>query len=186
MKREWKKLLAFVMALLMVVGILPGNMAGSVAYAATNFTGGEEVTSGNWAGWTWSVFGNSTNTTDNTISEDGKGNITLSSKNGKGKIASGNEGINYLYYKLDKGQDFILKTSAKVNDWVSKDQDAFGLMIRAAVGEHGKTADASPLNSAIVGANYQKGLFLATYRTNSIKRFESKKNISIELSLIHI
>ena len=142
--------------------------------------GGAEVTSGDWEGWTWSVFGNSTNTTDNTISEDGKGNVTLSSKNGKGKIASSSEGINYLYYKLSKEQDFILKTSAEVKEWPNKDQDAFGLMLRAAVGTHGKTADASPLNSVIVGGNYQKGLNLATYRVDEIQRFPSKTGLSIE------
>lgn len=171
MERKWKKILALVMTFLMLVGLLPTNLVATTVYAATDFTGGEKVTSGTWEGWTWSVFGNSTNTTNNTISDDGKGNVTLSSTGNKGKIASGNEGINFLYYELDKDQDFILKTSATVNTWSNTNQIALGLMLRAAVGTHGKTAEADPLNSAIIGGNYQNGFYAATYRTNSLERF---------------
>lgn len=169
MKREWKKLLAFVMALLMVVGVLPGNMAGSVVYAATDFVGGEEVASGDWAGWTWSVFGNSVSTDNNTIKDDGKGKLTLTSSGKSGKIASNQEGINYLYYELAKENDFIIKTNATVNSLdTGNNQVGFGLMLRAKVGTHGDKTDVDPLNSTTVGGIGNKNN-AGSYRTGNEK-----------------
>lgn len=183
MERKWKKLLAFVMAFLMIVGVLPSNMAGGIAYAATDFNGGVKVTSGDWAGWTWSVFGSGTSLSKNSISDDGKGNVTLSSSSKGGKIAEKEEGINFLYYELLEGEDFIIKTNATINKWEDDKQVGFGLMLRAAVGKHGDSAKTvpEPINSATVGGN---GPNVATYRvsrTDNVKRFSSE-NISIAVN----
>ena len=87
-----KRLFAILMTVLMVVGILPTDFALTRASAATKFTGGDAVKEGDWAGWTWMVFGegsgDSAASGNNTIKDNGS-SITLTSINGKGKIAKG-------------------------------------------------------------------------------------------------
>ena len=57
---------------------------------------------GTWKGWTWTVFGNSTAVANNTIKENSDGSVTLESSGNKGKIAKDHEGIDFLYYKIEK------------------------------------------------------------------------------------
>lgn len=164
-KQRW---MAVLMALLMVVGMMPADWAASEVNAATAFEGGVAVTDGTWTGWTWSVFGNSTNTDTSSIKESGDGGVQLSQTGNKGKIAGSQEGINFLYYTLDSDCDFILSAQAQVEAWGSGNQHGFGLMARAAVGTHGEPADASPLNSAFVGGTVQSGVSCAgSYRAGS-------------------
>lgn len=152
-KGKGKKILAILMAALMVVGIMPMDWAaGIVANAATTFTGGEKVTSGEWKDWTWSTFGNSTSETKNpapTVNKDESVEI----KSTGGKIAGSNDGISYLYYELNKNQDFILSATLNLTSWTGAKQNAFGLMLRDEVGTHDSSAEASPLSSAFVGGN---------------------------------
>lgn len=145
--RRW---FAAFMALLMIVGIMPTDWTTLSASAAdtTTFTGGTPVADGTWAGWTWSTFGNSTSASKNTIKDNGS-SVTLTSTGGK--IASGNEGINFLYKEISADIDFVITAKVKLDTWTVANQCAWGLMVRAAVGTHGNTAEASPLNSAAVG-----------------------------------
>lgn len=165
----------------MVIGVLPGNMAGSTVYAATNFTGGEEITSGDWEGWTWSVFGSSTNAVDNTISEDGKGNVTLVSANDKGKLDGSNDGINYLYYQIPSEQDFILNTTATIETDSTKKQGGFGIMLRDNVDTHGVTKNSLPMGHALIGMykNGDQKYTIGSLRTGctSEKIAGSRKNL---------
>lgn len=167
-----KRLLAIVMAVLMVIGMMPTDWAATTASAATEFTGGEMVSGGTWDGWTWSVFGNTAgnNVSDNTIKEkDGK--ITLSATNNKGKIAGSNEGIDYFYRTVDASNDFILTADATLDVWTgSTNQAAWGAMVRSAVGTHKETADASPLSSIAVGGNVQTDAYAGWTRVSSIIR----------------
>lgn len=96
--KKGKKFLATFLTVLMVVGIMPINTLLTNTYAATTFTGGEEVKDGTWKGWIWDVFGSGINTDNNTIKETNNG-ITLSSTGNKGKI-NGNgteQGLNTFY-----------------------------------------------------------------------------------------
>lgn len=173
MKKKWKRILAFAMAVLMVVGILPVNVGIPVAYAATTFTGGETVSSGTWEGWTWSVFGGGTDTTNNIISSDSEDHVTLKSTNDKGKLDSKNDGINYLYYKLDSGEDFILNTTAIIESDSMKKQGGFGIMLRDNVGEHGNTANATPVGHALIGAYKSKD---NVYTAGSLREVPEKRS----------
>ncbi len=184
MKSNWKKALAVVMAFLMVVGILPGNMAGSTVYAATDFSGanGEVITSGDWEGWSWRVFGNSTNTTDNTIKEEKNGDVTLVSANNKGKLDGSNDGINYLYYQIPSEQDFILNTIATITADNAGKQGGFGIMLRDNVDDHKVTKNSLPMGHALIGMykNGDNAYTLGSLRTGctSEKISGSRKNLT--------
>ena len=120
---------------------------------------------GTWKGWTWTVFGNSTAVANNTIKENSDGSVTLESSGKKGKIASKNEGIDFLYYKIENGKDFTITTKMTVDSFAVTNQQAMGLMARAAVGEHGNSKDVDPLNSAFIGEVTKTDVFAASYRT---------------------
>lgn len=163
-KQRW---IAAALALLMVVGMMPADWTVTKVNAATSFEGGVPAADGNWAGWTWSVFGNGATSEKNAIKETADGEVQLSSTGNGGKIAGSQEGINFLYYTMDMDCDFILSAQAEVNTWASANQIGYGAMVRAAVGTHDVTADASPLNSAFVGGTVQSGKAAAgSYRTS--------------------
>lgn len=142
----------------MVVGVLPGNMAGGIVYAATSFDGGVEVTGGDWAGWTWSVFGSNAGNAlnNNTIKDDGKGNVTLTSSGTSGKLDGSNDGINYLHYQISTNQDFILNTTATITADDTGKQGGFGIMLRDNVDKHEATANSLPMGHALIGM-YKNG-----------------------------
>lgn len=172
MKRRSRRYISLILAIVLIIGVTPMKWGVQSVKAEDSFTGGIVVENGQWKGWTWSVFGNSTTTDKNTIKSNSNGSVTLKTTGNGGKIASKNEGINYLSYELTKEQDFILKTTAKIDAWPATNQSAFGLMVRAAVGTHGDTQEASPLNSAFVGGSRQNGLYLGSYRNE-----DSRSNI---------
>lgn len=162
--KKGKKVLSLVLAALMVLSVMPTSMLIQKANAATAFEGGKEVADGTWKGWTWSVFGNSTAVANNTIKENSDGSVTLESSGKKGKIASKNEGIDFLYYKIENGKDFTITTKMTVDSFAVTNQQAMGLMARAAVGEHENSKDVDPLNSAFIGEVTKTDVFAASYR----------------------
>ena len=162
--KKGKKVLSLVLAALMVLSVMPTSMLIQKANAATAFEGGKEVADGTWKGWTWSVFGNSTAVANNTIKENSDGSVTLESSGKKGKIASKNEGIDFLYYKIENGKDFTITTKMTVDSFAVTNQQAMGLMARAAVGEHENSKDVDPLNSAFIGEVTKTDVFVASYR----------------------
>ena len=118
--KKGKKVLSLVLAALMVLSVMPTSMLIQKANAATAFEGGKEVADGTWKGWTWSVFGNSTAVANNTIKENSDGSVTLESSGKKGKIASKNEGIDFLYYKIENGKDFTITSSTAFDQkWIN-------------------------------------------------------------------
>ena len=165
--KKGKKVLSLVLAALMVLSVMPTSMLIQKANAATAFEGGKEVADGTWKGWTWTVFGNSTAVANNTIKENSDGSVTLESSGKKGKIASKNEGIDFLYYKIENSKDFTITTKMTVDGFTKENQQAMGLMARAAVGEHGNTAEANPLNSAFIGEVTKTDVYAASYRTSN-------------------
>lgn len=165
--KKGKKVLSLVLAALMVLSVMPTSMLIQKANAATAFEGGKEVADGTWKGWTWSVFGGGTAVANNTIKENSDGSVTLESSGKKGKIASKNEGIDFLYYKIENGKDFTITTKMTVDDFTKENQQAMGLMARAAVGEHENSKDVDPLNSAFIGEVTNKDVFAASYRTSN-------------------
>lgn len=165
--KKGKKVLSLVLAALMVLSVMPTSMLIQKANAATAFEGGKEVADGTWKGWTWSVFGNSTAVANNTIKENSDGSVTLESSGKKGKIASKNEGIDFLYYKIENGKDFTITTKMTVDGFTKENQQAMGLMARAAVGEHENSKDVDPLNSAFIGEVTKTDVFAASYRTSN-------------------
>lgn len=165
--KKGKKVLSLVLAALMVLSVMPTSMLIQKANAATAFEGGKEVADGTWKGWTWTVFGNSAAVANNTIKENSDGSVTLESSGKKGKIASKNEGIDFLYYKIENGKDFTITTKMTVDGFTKENQQAMGLMARAAVGEHGNTAEANPLNSAFIGEVTKTDVYAASYRTSN-------------------
>ena len=162
--KKGKKVLSLVLAAFMVLSVMPTSMLIQKANAATAFEGGKEVADGTWKGWTWSVFGNSTAVANNTIKENSDGSVTLESSGKKGKIASKNEGIDFLYYKIENGKDFTITTKMTVDSFAVTNQQAMGLMARAAVGEHENSKDVDPLNSAFIGEVTKTDVFAASYR----------------------
>lgn len=165
--KKGKKVLSLVLAALMVLSVMPTSMLIQKANAATAFEGGKEVADGTWKGWTWSVFGNSTAVANNTIKENSDGSVTLESSGKKGKIASKNEGIDFLYYKIENGKDFTITTKMTVDSFAVTNQQAMGLMARAAVGEHENSKDVDPLNSAFIGEVTKTDVYAASYRTSN-------------------
>ena len=71
-KKEVRKIVASVLAFLMVVSLIPINSLMTKANAAskTTFEGGKTVEDGTWKGWTYSAFGNSAK---GSASDTGKG-----------------------------------------------------------------------------------------------------------------
>ena len=156
-KKEVRKIVASVLAFLMVVSLIPVNSLMTKANAAskTTFEGGKTVEDGTWKGWTWNVFGSSTDVTKAFATDTGNGGVTLEVTGDKGKIngSASDQGLNTFLYELDKSYDFTITAQAKVDTLAANAQAAFGLTIRDNVGAHGNTAKltADKNNFAFVG-----------------------------------
>lgn len=141
----------------MVVSLIPVNSLMTKANAAskTTFEGGKTVEDGTWKGWTWNVFGSSTDVTKAFATDTGNGGVTLEVTGDKGKIngSASDQGLNTFLYELDKSYDFTITAQAKVDTLAANAQAAFGLTIRDNVGAHGNTAKltADKNNFAFVG-----------------------------------
>ncbi|WP_235848337.1 bacterial Ig-like domain-containing protein [Litchfieldia alkalitelluris] len=129
-KKLMKQILATCLSLLLVLS----NFSG-VANAETFSPENQD--------WTFAAFGSNTGISGDTIknppptyNEDGS--ITIEARGGK--IESKGEGISYLYKEFPADQNFTIKTKMYLNDYIPGNQEAFGLMVRDGVGEHGKTS----------------------------------------------
>lgn len=156
-KKEVRKIVASVLAFLMVVSLIPVNSLMTKANAAskTTFEGGKTVEDGTWKGWTWNVFGSSTDVTKASATDTGNGGVTLEVTGDKGKIngSASDQGLNTFLYELDKSYDFTITAQAKIDTLATNEQAAFGLTIRDNVGTHGNTTKltADKNNFAFVG-----------------------------------
>lgn len=133
-KKEVRKIVASVLAFLMVVSLIPVNSLMTKANAAskTTFEGGKTVEDGTWKGWTWNVFGSSTDVTKASATDTGNGGVTLEVTGDKGKIngSASDQGLNTFLYELDKSYDFTITAQAKIDTLATNEQAAFGLTIR--------------------------------------------------------
>ena len=91
--------------------------------------------------WYFTVFGPSTNKTDNGYigSVNGSGSVTVYSENGKGKIQpNADDGIAFYYTRIPSDQNFTLRSDVHVDSWeYSNGQEGFGLMTADSVPETG-------------------------------------------------
>ncbi len=91
--------------------------------------------------WNYSVFGESINTTDNfatgSVYED---NLTLTSKNGKGKIRNNStDGLGFYYTVVDpETENFTISADFELATWKpNSNQQGFGIMAADTVGVSG-------------------------------------------------
>ena len=101
--------------------------------------------------WQFAWFGTSTNHNNNTVSGNIYDGLILESSAGKGKFTGdGYDGIAFYYTKVDpQAENFILKATFTVDDLtISNGQEGFALLVRDAVGEHGRSDIAYYSNSA--------------------------------------
>lgn len=168
-KKEVRKIVASVLAFLMVVSLIPVNSLMTKANAAskTTFEGGKTVEDGTWKGWTYSAFGNSAK---GSASDTGKGGISIEATGGKINGDAKNQGLNTFMYKLDSSVDFTITTQATLNSIEANEQAAFGLMVRDEIGEHGSgDLDTTKNNFAFVGGyGKKKAEGYAGYKTTKI------------------
>lgn len=169
-KKEVRKIVASVLAFLMVVSLIPVNSLMTKANAAskTTFEGGKTVEDGTWKGWTYSAFGNSAK---GSASDTGKGGISIEATGGKINNDAKNQGLNTFMYKLDSSVDFTITTQATLNSIEANEQAAFGLMVRDEIGEHGSgDLDTTKNNFAFVGGyGKKKAEGYAGYKTTKVK-----------------
>lgn len=168
-KKEVRKIVASVLAFLMVVSLIPVNSLMTKANAAskTTFEGGKTVEDGTWKGWTYSAFGNSAK---GSASDTGKGGISIEATGGKINGDAKNQGLNTFMYKLDSSVDFTITTQATLNSIEANEQAAFGLMVRDEIGEHGSgDLDTTKNNFAFVGGyGKKKAEGYAGYKTTKL------------------
>ena len=169
-KKEVRKIVASVLAFLMVVSLIPVNglMTKANAASKTTFEGGKTVEDGTWKGWTYSAFGNSAK---GSASDTGKGGISIEATGGKITGDAKNQGLNTFMYKLNSPVDFTITTQATLNSIEANEQAAFGLMVRDEIGEHGSgDLDTTKNNFAFVGGyGKKKAEGYAGYKTTKVK-----------------
>ena len=103
-KKEVRKIVASVLAFLLVVSLFQVNSLMTNAASKTTFEGGKTVEDGTWKGWTWNVFGSSTDVTKAFATDTGNGGVSLEVTGDKGKIngSASDQGLNTFLYELDK------------------------------------------------------------------------------------
>lgn len=182
-KFRGRRLLAMVMAVLMVIGMMPTDWAATVASAATTFTVDQEITEGTWASWTWSVFGDGATNAgkDNTIKDNGK-SVTLSAGNKAGKISGKNDGGNYLYRKVAAGSDYILTADVTLDSWTAANQQAWGLITLSDVQNPGIKTDAKYNSTALIGGLQLSGI---EYEGHTRKKGSDPVGINPSVTLEH-
>lgn len=179
-KKEVRKIVASVLAFLMVVSLIPVNSLMTKANAAskTTFEGGKTVEDGTWKGWTYSAFGNSAK---GSASDTGKGGISIEATGGKINGDAKNQGLNTFMYKLGSSVDFTITTQATLNSIEANEQAAFGLMVRDEIGEHGSgDLDTTKNNFAFVGGyGKKKAEGYAGYKTTKLKHTRLGKSPAV-------
>ncbi len=121
--------------------------------------------------WEQNVFGSGTAAANNTYSANDDNTVfTLEATSNKGKLASGNDGINFVNQKLASAtDDFILTAKANVITWAATNQAGFGLMMRPTVGS--TTDEATPLRHVFVGSNVQGSVEYAGYTVRKADKY---------------
>jgi len=95
--------------------------------------------------WRFSAFGGNTSGERNPQPMDELGDALVLSATG-GKIASGDEGISFVYKEIPAGASFELQAQVEVRSFNqtasigSPNQKSFGLMVRESVGAHGDSS----------------------------------------------
>ena len=140
-KFKGRRLFAMLMAVLMVIGIMPTDWAVTSASAATTFTKGETVASGDWAGWIYNPFGPNSAKGDSSAKDNGNKSITLSSSKDCGKSQSASDGLNAFYYLMSTDKNFVFSADIIVEAAdATNNQAAFGLFITEDISDDGKNA----------------------------------------------
>ncbi|GAB6086301.1 bacterial Ig-like domain-containing protein [Alkaliphilus crotonatoxidans] len=128
--------------------------------------------------WQFSAFGSNTSTERNPKPmENEDGSITIGATGGK--IASGDEGISFLYQELPSETNFQLTVQVTVNSFnntatiSTPNQKSFGLMVRNEVGEDGDSA-VQTSSYAAVGAldTVMKGFYKAQGTQTKLPPYE--------------
>lgn len=140
-KFRGRRLFAMVMAVLMVIGIMPTDWAVTSVSAATTFTKGETIASGDWAGWIYNPFGPNSAKGDSSAKDNGNKSITLSSSKDCGKSQSASDGLNAFYYLMSTDKNFVFSADIIVEAAdATNNQAAFGLFITEDISNDGKNA----------------------------------------------
>ena len=81
--------------------------------------------------WDFTVYGPSTDKSNNVFTENKDGSVTVKSINGKGKLQpTGADGLAYYYTAVPSTENFTFRAKVTVNYWTySNGQDGFGLMV---------------------------------------------------------
>ncbi|MDE6700882.1 MAG: hypothetical protein K2K10_07735, partial [Acetatifactor sp.] len=122
-----------------IVAVRKRDNSKSEAYKQTIKVNGETERT-----WALTVYGASTNMTNNGFKKNDDGTISLYSKNGSGKLVPATtDGLAFYYTRIDPDEEnFTLTADVKVDRWTySNGQDGFGLMVSDAVGESGNSDD---------------------------------------------
>ncbi len=95
--------------------------------------------------WGFTYYGPSTNASNNGYTGDlnKDGEVTIYSKNGRGKIQPKSaDGIAFYYTKIPTGKNFTLRATVSVDTWTySNGQEGFGLLVTDRLGDHGDTSN---------------------------------------------
>lgn len=80
--------------------------------------------------WNFTIYGPSTDKSNNVYTENKDGSVTVKSINGRGKIQpSGPDGLAFYYTAIPSDKNFTFRTKVTVNYWTfSNGQDGFGIM----------------------------------------------------------
>jgi hypothetical protein len=101
--------------------------------------------------WLQDIFGSSVNTTDNRITVNVDGSVTVASLGGKGKISSSQDGIAFYNTELAAGTPFQITADVLVNSFAGgNNQVSFGLMLRNNKDIAGVTSGSSTGKSSFV------------------------------------
>ena len=121
--------------------------------------------------WDFTVYGPSTNKSDNVFTENKDGSVTVKSINGKGKIQpTGADGLAYYYTAVPSSENFTFRAKVTVNYWTySNGQDGFGLMVM----DHVPSTDYTT-------ANFWSNLYMAA-STKIEYRYESYEDGGYEI-----
>lgn len=131
--------------------------------------------------WVFSAFGGNTSPDKNpapTVTEDGSLRLTAAG----GKIASGDEGMSFVYKHIPQGVNFDLEAKVAVNSFnqtssiSAPNQKSFGLMLREAVGEDGDVSTQTA-SYAAVGALDQviKGFYKQQGTQTKLDAFDGSR-----------
>ena len=143
----------------------------AVSGAVAQADGKQAAFAGPEVAWKGIVFGQSTNSSDDSVAVAGDGSVLISSLNGKGKVTGAHDGIAYYYAAFDPvAYNFVLSADIEVLTYANdgdpsktkpNNQEGFGIMLRDAIGAVG---DSGVFASNIVYAGGYRGQTQAVMR----------------------